>query len=98
GARRRGWCCVACEDIVSVYERAVEDETMRGAFNACSPDPVTNERFTKVMGSVLYRATILPLPEFAVNFLFGEMGDGLLLDSTRATPKRLQDIGFEFKF
>jgi NAD dependent epimerase/dehydratase family enzyme len=26
------------------------------------------------------------------------MGDALLLDSTRATPKRLQDIGFEFKF
>ena len=98
GSGKQWMSWIALEDIVSVYERAVEDETMRGAFNACSPDPVTNERFTKVMGSVLYRPTILPLPEFAVNFLFGEMGDALLLDSTRATPKRLQDIGFEFKF
>jgi len=98
GSGKQWMSWIALEDIISVYERAVEDETMRGAFNACSPDPVTNERFTKVMGSVLYRPTILPLPEFAVNFLFGEMGDALLLDSTRATPKRLQDIGFEFKF
>ena len=98
GSGKQWMSWIALEDIVSVYERAVEDETMRGAFNACSPDPVTNERFTKVMGKVLYRPTILPLPEFAVNFLFGEMGDALLLDSTRATPKRLQDIGFEFKF
>lgn len=98
GSGKQWMSWIALDDIISVYERAVEDETMRGAFNACSPDPVTNERFTKVMGSVLYRPTILPLPEFAVNFLFGEMGDALLLDSTRATPKRLQDIGFEFKF
>lgn len=98
GSGKQWMSWIALEDIISVYERAVEDETMRGAFNACSPDPVTNERFTKVMGKVLYRPTILPLPEFAVNFLFGEMGDALLLDSTRATPKRLQDIGFEFKF
>ena len=86
------------DDIVAVYLRAVEDESLRGAINTVSPNPVTNEEFTKTLGDVLYRPTILPLPEFAVNLVFGEMGDALLLDSTRVSPKRLTDAGFEFSF
>ena len=30
--------------------------------------------------------------------LFGEMGDALLLDSTRVMPKRINDAGYQFKF
>ncbi|HTK38829.1 MAG TPA: TIGR01777 family oxidoreductase [Pyrinomonadaceae bacterium] len=98
GSGKQWMSWIAMGDIIAVYNKALEDETIRGAFNACAPNPVTNNEFTKVMGSVLYRPTILPLPEFAVKFLFGEMGDALLLDSTRAVPKRLQDIEFAFKF
>jgi len=98
GSGKQWMSWITLDDLIAVYNKAVEDETMRGAFNVCAPDPVTNEEFTKVMGSVLYRPTILPLPEFAVNFLFGEMGDALLLDSTRAIPKRLEETGFEFMF
>ncbi|MBK8304137.1 MAG: DUF1731 domain-containing protein [Chloracidobacterium sp.] len=30
--------------------------------------------------------------------IFGEMGDALLLASTKVMPKRLEDAGFEFKY
>ena len=30
--------------------------------------------------------------------VFGEMGDALLLASTKVLPKRLEDAGFKFKF
>ena len=63
-----------------------------------APDPVTNQEFTKTLGDVLYRPTIFPLPTFAVDLIFGEMGDALLLDSTRVVPKRLLDAGYKFKF
>jgi len=59
---------------------------------------VTNKEFTKTLGDVLYRPTFLPLPAFAVNLVFGEMGDALLLDSTRVEPERLKKAGFEFEF
>ena len=98
GSGKQWTSWITLDDVIAVYNKAVEDETMRGAFNVCAPNPVTNEEFTRVMGSVLYRPTILPLPEFAVNLLFGEMGDALLLDSTRAIPKRLEEAGFEFTF
>jgi NAD dependent epimerase/dehydratase family enzyme len=33
-----------------------------------------------------------------VHLMLGEMGEELLLNSERAVPKRLTDLGFEFKF
>ena len=37
--------------------------------------PVTNAEFTKILGSVLSRPAILPVPAFVVKLAFGEMGE-----------------------
>lgn len=97
GSGKQWMSWVSLDDLVGAVNFVIENESLRGAVNIVSPNPVTNEEFTKTLGSVLYRPTILPLPEFAVNFVFGEMGDALLLDSTRVIPKRLSDAGYEFK-
>jgi NAD dependent epimerase/dehydratase family enzyme len=76
----------------------LENENLTGAFNLTAPNPVTNEEFTKTLGTVLNRPTILPIPEFAIKTLFGEMGETLLLQGARVLPKRLQDAGFKFEF
>lgn len=89
---------VSLVDVVEIINFALENENLRGAINVTSPNPVTNEVFTKTLGNVLYRPTFLPLPEFAVHMVFGEMGDALLLDSTRVIPKRLADAGYKFKY
>ena len=89
---------ISMDDEIAVINYVIENENIRGAVNAVSPNPVTNHDFTKTLGEVLYRPTFLPLPEFAVSMVFGEMGDALLLASTKVLPKRLQDAGFEFKF
>ena len=98
GSGRQWMSWISLDDVVAIVNYALENEHLRGAINVVSPNPVTNEEFTKTMGDVLYRPTFLPLPEFAVNFVFGEMGDALLLDSMRVIPKRLEEAGFEFKF
>ena len=89
---------ISLDDHIDVINFALENENIRGAVNAVSPHPVTNKEFTTVMGEVLYRPTFIPLPEFAVHLAFGEMGEALLLDSTKVIPKRLMDAGFKFKF
>lgn len=89
---------VSLDDVVGIINYVLENENVRGAVNNTAPNPVTNEEFTKTLGSVLYRPTFLPLPEFAVHMVFGEMGDALLLDSTRVIPKRMNDAGYEFKY
>ena len=89
---------ISLDDEIAVINYVIENENIRGAVNAVSPNPVTNHDFTKTLGEVLYRPTFLPLPEFAVSMVFGEMGDALLLASTKVIPKRLTDAGFEFKY
>lgn len=98
GSGKQWMSWISLDDLVRVVNFVIENESIRGAVNNASPNPVTNEEFTRTLGEVLYRPTILPLPEFAVNFVLGEMGDALLLDSRRIAPKRLLDAGFEFKY
>lgn len=98
GSGKQWMSWVSLDDVVGIINFALENEHLRGAVNVASPNPVTNEEFTKTLGEVLYRPTILPLPEFAVNLVFGEMGDALLIHSTRVEPKRLQEAGYKFKF
>lgn len=96
GSGKQWMSWISLDDHVAVINYVIENENIRGAVNAVSPQPVTNEEFTKAMGDVLYRPTFIPLPEFAVSMLMGEMGDALLLTSTKVLPKRLLDAGFEF--
>lgn len=98
GSGKQWMSWISLDDHIAAIIFAIENENLRGAVNSVSPHPVTNEEFTKAMGDVLYRPTLIPLPEFAVSMLLGEMGDALLLASTKVMPKRLEDAGFEFKY
>ena len=98
GSGKQWMSWIEVDDLVAIINFVLENENIRGAVNACAPNPVTNEQFTKTLGDVLYRPTFLPLPEFAVAMVLGEMGDELLLTSERVIPKRLLDAGFEFRY
>lgn len=89
---------ISLDDEIRAIEFVLEHEEVRGAVNLVSPNPVTNQEFTAALGEVLYRPTFIPLPEFAVSMLLGEMGDELLLSSTRVVPARLEQLGFEWQF
>jgi len=88
---------ITLEDLVRVLRRAVEDESLRGPVNAVAPGAVTNEEFTKALGHVLGRPTLLSVPTFALRLAFGEVADAVMLASTRVEPARLREAGFDFK-
>lgn len=68
-----------------------------GPVNLTAPNPVTNETFTKALGSAVKRPTLLPIPMFGPRFLFGrELADALLLGSQRVLPTVLNDGGYDF--
>ena len=97
GSGKQWMSWISLEDEIRAIEFALENERIRGPLNLTAPNPATNEQFTKTLGEVIHRPTILPLPEFAVNLVFGEMGDALLIDSTKVLPQRLTDAGFKFR-
>lgn len=95
GSQYMSWLTV--NEAARIYRFAVLHTDLHGPVNAVTPDPVTNTEFTKALGRVLHRPTILPLPAFVARLAFGEMADELLLGSTRVTPARLLAAGYQFQ-
>ena len=89
---------IALDDVLGIVLHALTDESMRGSVNAVAPQAVTNREFTKTLGAVLRRPTVLPAPAFALRLALGEMADALLLASTRVDPAVLRAAGFEFAY
>ena len=98
GSGKQWMSWIAIDDLVRLIHFALENENIHGAINATAPNPATNEEFTKTLGKVLNRPTVLPIPAFGIKLLFGEMGERLLLEGNRVLPKKAQDAGFEFQF
>ncbi|OEU11929.1 hypothetical protein FRACYDRAFT_270697 [Fragilariopsis cylindrus CCMP1102] len=74
----------------------LQTSELNGVININAPIPATNKDFTLAMGTIMNRPVVIPFPKFAVQLLFGEMGEEILLGGTKATPKKLVDSGFQF--
>lgn len=89
---------VSIDDVVGAMKLALKNEAIRGPLNVVSPNPVTNEQFTKALGEALSRPTMMAVPAFAARLAFGEMADEMLLASQRVLPKKLTDAAFQFEY
>ncbi|PIF46135.1 hypothetical protein CLU96_3154 [Chryseobacterium sp. 52] len=86
------------EDICSIYETALKNPAMDGAYNAVSPQHTTNENLTGKIAEVLKKPLFMPnVPAFVLKLIFGELADALL-EGSRASSQKIQDTGFQFKF
>jgi uncharacterized protein (TIGR01777 family) len=95
GTQWMSW--IALDDVIGAIQHALATDSLRGPVNAVAPAPVTNAEFTRTLGRVLGRPTLMPLPAFAARLAMGEMADELLLASQRAVPARLQAAGYSFR-
>lgn len=84
------------EDLMRIYHFIIDNQ-ITGTFNAVSPTPVTNYTFTKALGKVLHRPTILPVPEFVLGIMYGE-ASLVLTGSKEVYPTALQNKGFVFEY
>ena len=98
GSGRQWWSWVALDDVVGAIVHALTNDSVEGPVNVGSPNPLTNAEYTRVLGRVLNRPTIFPLPAPAARLALGEVADALLLASQRMQPARLQETGYEFRY
>lgn len=98
GSGKQWMSWIALDDVVGGIQFALANDSTKGPINFVAPVPVTNAEFTKTLGKVLSRPTVLPIPAFAIKLLFGEMGEALLLGGQRVAPERLVAEGFEFRY
>lgn len=97
GTGRQFLSWIAITDLVAAITHAVTDESLVGPVNMTAPNPVTNAEFTRTLGRVLHRPTVLPVPNLALHALFGrEMTRDQLLAGQRVLPASLSASGFSF--
>jgi len=94
GRQYMSW--IALQDLLGIFEHAIYTSSMRGAFNAVAPEPVTNREFTKTLGKIVRRPTIAPVPAPMLRLMFGEVADAVLLASCRVSPRALVDSGYTY--
>lgn len=98
GSGRQYWSWIALDELIGAMLFILQNDTLRGPVNAVGPAPVRNAEFVRALGEVLHRPTIVPLPEWLVKTLLGEMGQELLLTSARVMPAKLNAAGYGFAY
>ena len=94
GKQMMSW--ISLRDEISAISWLLEKE-IEGAVNLVSPEPASNLEFTKTLGTLLKRPTILKVPTAALNLLYGkQLVEELMLSSQSVFPKKLLDNNFSF--
>ncbi|HUP69585.1 MAG TPA: TIGR01777 family oxidoreductase [Acidimicrobiales bacterium] len=94
GKQYSSW--VSIDDEVGAIVHALGSETLHGPVNVTAPEPVTAGELARVLGSVLRRPAVLPVPRLALSTVLGGELAGELLASQRVLPARLTADGYEF--
>lgn len=96
GKQYMSW--ISMDDLVYSLHHIITDRSINGAVNLISPNPVTNEEFTKTLAKVLSRPAPFTLSDSIIKMIWGEMGQEVLLASTRVTPDKIAGSGFKFSY
>jgi uncharacterized protein (TIGR01777 family) len=97
GHGRQGLPWIHPADEVAGIRFLLENKKAGGIYNLSAPGPLSNADFGRILAKVLRRPYWLPVPAFVLRLLLGEMST-LVLEGQFMFPKRLQDLGFRFKF
>lgn len=84
-------------DHIGLIEWALANIDISGPLNAVAPEPVTMKTFCEVLGRVVHRPSWLPVPEFALNILLGELGT-LMTTGQRVIPAKAMAGGYTFHY
>ncbi len=84
-------------DLCNAILYPIQNKSVSGAYNACSPNPETMSVFARKLGNVMNRPAFFKVPEFVLKIVLGE-GSKLALESLRAQPGVLLQSGFDFEF
>lgn len=87
-------------DFASMIDFIYRHESMEGAINLTSPQPLANEQFMKEMRHALKIKSGISLPKWLLEigaFIIRTETE-LILKSRRVVPKKILDAGYTFKF
>lgn len=84
------------DDMAGIYLYLLDNESVKGPFNAASPEIVRMKEFAKTFGKVIKRPAIFPIPKFAMKIVAGELADYAVM-SQKTSVDKILNAGYEFK-
>ncbi len=97
GGGAQWWSWIEIEDVVGALIHVLENESISGAVNLVSPNPVRQRDFAGKLAHVLGKPAYLPVPKFGLQLTLGEASE-MALNSQRVIPQVLAESGYRFRF
>lgn len=101
GDGRQYFSWIHRDDLVRIFLAALAQPEFSGVYNACAPEPVTNDELMSSLRTAVGRPWCPPAPEFVVRLAarhWLKTDSSLILQGQRLEPARLLAAGFEFKY
>lgn len=93
GRQYMSW--IHTDDLIGMMLAALDDQEWRGPVNATAPEPVSNGEFSRVLGRVMRRPAVTPVPAVALRLLYGEMAE-IVTTGARVVPAKPLMLGYQF--
>lgn len=86
-------------DLCRMYENAITNEALQGAYNAVAPAPVTNKELTLQLAKMVKGSFYIPMhvPVFVLKLMMGTRSTEVL-KSTTVSCTKIQQSGFTFLY
>ena len=97
GSGKQPFSFIHILDFCRAIEHLITHNKSAGVYNLVSPDPITNNLFTRTLSDYLHRPAFFTVPEFALKLIYGEASE-MLTNGARVLPARLLEEGFQFQF
>jgi uncharacterized protein (TIGR01777 family) len=89
---------IAIDDLARMFFFALENQQVKGIYNAVGPKPATNEELTQKAAKKVGKVYVgLGVPGFALKLVLGEMAQ-MVLGGNKVSAKKIRDAGFEFRY
>ena len=100
---RQWWSWIAIDDVIGSIYHSIITESLSGAVNVASPNPVRQKEWAATLAKVFWGrlgklTTLIPVPGFILKTFLGEFGDVLALSSIKVDSSKLIKSGYKFRF
>ncbi|MFZ1806345.1 MAG: TIGR01777 family oxidoreductase [Cyclobacteriaceae bacterium] len=96
GKQLMSW--VHIDDACWMFIKAIEDQSMHGAYNAVAPTPITNKEMIAAIAKELDKPLWAPnVPGFILKLVLGEMSE-LVLRGSWVSSIKIQNSNFDFNY
>lgn len=86
------------DDLVKMFVFVLQNQDLKGIFNAVSPQEMNNKEFTFGIAKALKKPILFPfVPAFVLKIVFGELSQ-IILKGSRVSSKKIENEGFVFSY